>query len=141
MIDIAPIIEAIEAKDPTNAASLAIQHQPTELVESFDYHRIADDAEPYFEFVKAWVAAAHPLEKPTIARWFVDNSVADFAYLDAQAEGASLLSSSVREAKDHLAKLIDDLNFLSQGPDSGLAKARVAEYKQAATQLREIVIP
>lgn len=41
------------------------------LVEAFDYHRIADDAEPHLAFVRERIAVAHPLDKPFIASWIL----------------------------------------------------------------------
>lgn len=137
----APIIAAIESKDPHAAVALAIEQPPALLLEAFDYHRITDGAEPYFEFTKAWIALAEPLDKPVIARWAVDMSVSEFAYLEVQAEAVVLLSSAVREAKDHLAGLIDDLKFISQGPDAGITVTGVAGFRHAAERLREVVIP
>ncbi len=137
----APIIAAIESQDPHVAAALALEQPPALLLEAFDYHRITDSAEPYFEFTKAWIALAEPLDKPVIARWAVDMSVSEFAYLEVQAEAVALLSSAVREAKDHLAGLIDDLKFISQGPDAGISKTGIAEFRHAADRLRELAIP
>lgn len=140
-VPIAPIVAAIESKDPQASARLAIKQQPALLVEAFDYHRITDNAEPYFEFTKAWVALAEPLDKPVIARWALDLSVSEFAYLNIQTETVALLSSAVREATDYLAGLIDDLGFISQGPDAGISPTGVAEFRHAADRLRELVIP
>lgn len=140
-VEVAPIIRAIEANKPQAAARLALPEQPALLFEALDYHRITDNAEPYLEFIRAWLAVAHPLDQPSIARWLVDASVADMAYLEAEAEAARLLASSVRAAKDHLADLLADLDCLTRSPEAGLTRAQAAGYKDTADRLRAFPIP
>lgn len=138
---ILPIMEAIEAKDPKTAASLAGEQNPGMLVEAFDYLRIAEDAEPYPAFVREWIAIAHSLDKPFIASWILNGPVADFSYLEAQAEAAAFLTLSARAAKDHLVDLPEEIKIVARGPEAGLTKDQVANYQDAAAQLRELSIP
>lgn len=140
-VEVAPIIRAMEANDPRAGARLALMGQPALLFEALDYPRITDNAEPYLEFIRAWPAVAHPLDQPLIDRWLVDASVSDMAYLEAEAEAARLLASSVRAAKDHLAELLADVDCLTRSPEAGLTRAQAAAYKDTVDRLRAVPIP
>lgn len=123
------------------AADLAAQLQPRLVAENIDYHAISDDAQPWLDFARAWVKAADPLDRPEIASWLVNTSVADMAYLDAQAEAAILLAQTTREARARLADLLDEAMMLTSGPDAGLSDEGAKEYSDAATALRSVTLP
>lgn len=137
----AKFLEEIEAGRIDEAVATAVYWQPDALLETLDYRRISNDAQPYWEFAKAWIAAAGSLDKPIIARWVVDIALGEFAYLETQAEAADLLVKSVREAKDYLASLIEDVSVLSDNPDAGLSKRQVQELKDTALLLTQLSIP
>jgi hypothetical protein len=40
-----------------------------------------------------------------------------------------------------MAGLMDDLKFISQGPEAGTSVTGVAGFRHAADRLREVVIP
>lgn len=123
------------------AAVQAAQLQPRLVAESIDYHAISDDAQPWLDFARAWIKAADPLDRPEIASWLVNTSVADMAYLDAQAEAAALLAQTTREARARLADLLDEAMVLTSGPDAGLSEEEAKEYSDAATALRSVTLP
>ncbi|MGV2854343.1 hypothetical protein ACNPON_10400 [Glutamicibacter sp. AGC13] len=135
------LLDSIESGLITEAVSIAIRSQPEVLLDGLDYHRISDHTEPYWAFAKTWIQAAAALDKPVIARWVVDLTAAEFAYLEIQPEAAALLVNSVQEAKDFLASLIEDVSVLSDNPDAGLSKIQVRELNSAATALKQLPIP
>lgn len=138
---ISSLIEAIENHEPVKAAGIAAAQRPSLLAENLNYHRITDNAAPYWEFAKAWVAIADTLDKPIIARWVVDIATSEFAYLEIQAEAAEMLIKAVSEAKNFLAELIGDMSILSDNPEAGLTKAQVRQLRDSADELRSISIP
>lgn len=63
----AKFLEAIEAGRIDEAVATAVSWQPDALLETLEYRRISNDAQPYWEFAQAWIAAAGSLDKPIIA--------------------------------------------------------------------------
>ncbi|MNW30407.1 hypothetical protein D3C74_72940 [compost metagenome] len=57
------------------------------------------------------------------------------------ARQAQLLVDSVREAKNYLASLIEDVSVLSDNPEAALAKKEVREMTASARELAELGIP
>ena len=137
----AELLDSIESGFIAEAVSIAIRSQPEALLDGLDYHRISERTEPYWVFAKELIKAAAILDKPIIARWVVDVSAAEFAYLEIQPEAAALLVNSVQEAKDFLASLIEDASVLSDNPDAGLSKIQVKELNSAAAALKLMPIP
>ncbi|WP_313810893.1 hypothetical protein [Glutamicibacter sp.] len=135
------LLDAIESGRLDVCVAAAVLQRPEPLIESLDYHRITENAEPYWEFAKAWIAAAGALDKTVIARWVVDISLSEFAYLEIQSEAAQLLVNSVQDAKNFLAGLIEDVSILSDNPDAGLSRRQVQELKANAQELAQLVIP
>ncbi|MCW4464912.1 hypothetical protein OK351_05245 [Glutamicibacter sp. MNS18] len=115
------LIAAIEAEDPIRAAGIATLFTPQTLVETLDYHRITDNAEPYGAFLKAWFEVASPLDRPVIVSWGIDIATSEFAYLEIQAELAEMQVRSVHDAKDYLAGIIEHMYLLTDNPEAGLA--------------------
>ncbi|MGO2123808.1 hypothetical protein, partial [Glutamicibacter arilaitensis] len=134
---VSQIQDAIEAGQPTEVASLALCLDPEAIYENFDFHRISDDAQPYWDFAKLWVQSAPALAKPLIARWVLDIATSEFAYLEIESEADKLLISSVQDAKNCLASLIEDVSVLSDNPDAGLAKAQILELGSASKTLKD----
>ncbi|MGO2596345.1 MAG: hypothetical protein ACTH79_11235 [Glutamicibacter arilaitensis] len=134
---VSQIQDAIEAGQPTEVASLALCLGPEAIYENFDFHRISDDAQPYWDFAKLWVQSAPALAKPLIARWVLDIATSEFAYLEIESEADKLLISSVQDAKNCLASLIEDVSVLSDNPDAGLAKAQILELGSASKTLKD----
>lgn len=135
------LVAAIEANDPVTAAELALRYTPEILVEEFDYHRITDNAEPYWEFLKAWFERASPLDRPVIVAWGVDIATSEFAYLEVQTELAEMQARSVDEAKNYLAGLVEHMYLLTGNPEAGLTKAQMLELREAAKSMRALPIP
>ncbi|MGP5381539.1 hypothetical protein ACTXL8_05040 [Glutamicibacter arilaitensis] len=133
--------DAIEQGRTADAVAMAVLHDPDMLVEELDYHRITQDAQPYWDFAQEWIAAARVLDKPVIARWVADIALAEFAYLEIQCEAAQLLVDSVQEAKNYLASLIEDVSVLSDNPEAALTKKEVRELTASARELAELKIP
>lgn len=140
-LDGSQIQDAIEAGQLTEMVPLAFCLGPEATYENFDFHRISDDAQPYWDFAKLWVQSAPALAKPLIARWVLDIATSEFANLEIQPEAAKLLISSVQDAKNCLASLIEDVSVLSDNPDAGLTKAQVLELASASKALKDLQIP
>ena len=135
------IVQLLESGSPVEAAELASQVKPEMLLESLDHHRMTDLAELHVEFIRAWMAKATPMERAVIASWLLENSIADLAYVNVQAEAAQRVISAVRESRDCLAGLLEDLILVTEGPDAGLSIAAAREYQQVAARLRGVEIP
>ena len=120
---------------------MAARCQPQAVTEAIDYHDLAENAEAYLEFARAWIQGANALDKPQIAAWLVNTSVADMSYLEAQAEAAVLLSNATRAALDYLSTLLEEATVLSSGPDAGLSKAGAETFTVAAQAIRDLRLP
>lgn len=119
----------------------AARLRPGIVIDGLDYHALSGNAQPWFDFALAWAEAADPLDRPEIAAWLMNLSVADMSYLDVQAESAALMARVTRQATARLAELLDQATVLSDGPDAGLSKSQAQQFTSAAASLRSLELP
>jgi hypothetical protein len=132
------VFALLSGGDVDGAAQEASRFRPQLVLEAIDYQDVAEHAERYRDLVIAWLPLVDPLHRPEIAAWFVDNSVADMAYLDDQGMAAQLLASSAQEAALRLADILGTAPVLCVGPDAGLTKREVARLVTVAEQMRVV---
>ncbi len=133
------VFDLLGAGDVDGAARAAARFRPRAVLDAIGYHDVAEHAGRYRDLVIAWLPLVDPLSRPEIAAWFVENSVADLAYLDDQHTAAALLVDSVKASVTRSAEILAMLETVAHGPDAGVSRERAGVARASAEELRAVV--